>query len=158
MGVKDVVEGGVKGILGSFGNIVSKFKADPTKVAELEVDLKQLDVEGQRLGVEVDKALAQDRESARRMYDKDSSLQKIFALMFLGGYLTVSGFLIYAIFFSDKFKGMENWEVALVSTVFTAMSTKVNTICDFLFGGSKSGDDSSRSISKILKIKKEETT
>lgn len=39
--IKDLLSGGIKGIADSFGDIVTKFKADPTKVVEMQSALEQ---------------------------------------------------------------------------------------------------------------------
>lgn len=86
-----------------------------------------------------------DRQSAREMYMKDSSLQKIFAIVFLVAYVFISGGMIAMIIsmaFYDNQIDLPEWGVMLISSVFTGMSMKVNTITDFLFGGSKGKDDS----------------
>ncbi len=152
--IGEVVHKGVSGLFTGFSDIIGKIKADPTKVVELDYELQKLELESQKLEFELDKIYQQDRASARDLYKNDSSLQKLFAMVFLVGYIGISCFLLYAIFFSKVFTNMDNWQVALVSTIFTAMSTKVNTICDFLFGGSKSGDDSTKTITRALRAKK----
>lgn len=90
-----------------------------------------------------------DRESARQMYMKDSSLQKIFSLVFLSGYVVLSIAMIsiiFGLFGIGPAIALDAFQASIISMVFTAMSTKVNTITDFLFGGSKSNDDSEKRI------------
>ena len=67
----------------------------------------------------------------------DNKLQKSFAVVFLVGYFVVSGLLLYGVFMAAIYKiQFDNYLVGIVTAIFTAMSTKVNTIVDFLFGGS----------------------
>lgn len=148
--LSDVVGSGISGIMSGASGIIDQFVTDPDKKLEANLELKRLDFQAKELELDTKKAELENTANARAMYQKDSSLQKIFAIVFLAGYLVLTGFIIYAIFFSEVFRYMQNWEVALISTIFTAMSTKVNTITDFLFGGSQSGDDSAKNISDLM--------
>ena len=82
-----------------------------------------------------------DRNSARDLYRSDSLLQKIFALTFLLAYVGLTLFLLYCFFFPGAKVELQQWEIGFVSTLFGAMSTKVSTITDFLFGGSMAPKD-----------------
>lgn len=83
--IKDLISGGLKGIADSAANIIGKFKADPTKVAEAEASLKELQInaelESQRIANEAEKikteqvkieleAQVKEMESARNMNSK----------------------------------------------------------------------------------------
>jgi len=75
-----------------------------------------------------------DRESARAIYKDDSLIQKILATIFTIAYF----FLSYTMFKYFVLNSLElsDYEIGFISTVFGAMSSKVNTIIDFFFGGS----------------------
>jgi len=75
-----------------------------------------------------------DRESARAIYKDDSLIQKILATIFTIAYF----FLSYTMFkyFVLNTLELSDYEIGFISTVFGAMSSKVNTIIDFFFGGS----------------------
>tara|TARA_R100000664_G_C2752608_1_gene139888 strand:- start:83 stop:478 length:396 start_codon:yes stop_codon:yes gene_type:complete len=76
----------------------------------------------------------EDRKSARTMYQDDSSIQKILAIVF-----TIAYFMLSFIMFRYFVKGDLNlgeFEISFISTIFGAMSAKVNTVVDFFFGGS----------------------
>jgi hypothetical protein len=78
-----------------------------------------------------------DRKDARDMFKSDSSLQKIFAITFLIGYLiltAVAGWMVYVI--TVKNLHVPEWAIGFVGTIYGAMSAKVSTITDFLFGSS----------------------
>ncbi|NUQ82935.1 MAG: hypothetical protein HUU10_15130 [Bacteroidetes bacterium] len=88
---------------------------------------------------------AEEMQSARQMYLQNSSLQKAYALTFLIGYILLSVALI--LMFLGKAQ-LPSEGIAMISTIFGAMSTKVSTITDFLFGsslGSKMKDSKSGS-------------
>lgn len=116
----------------------------------VEVQRAQLDT--QRLALEGERLYFEDRKSARDMYSKDNSLQKVFALTFLVGYLAMSGVMIWVVI---GWLGVERvqvpeWGVALITTAFTAMSTKVATITDFFFGSSASSRSKDEDLSKAV--------
>ncbi len=119
-----------KGALGIVKNIIQKDdKISDAKKLEanniIESDLKAF-------ALEID-----DRKDARDLFKIDNSLQKIFAITFLTGYMFISGLMLYgAYMIAIEGIKLDNYLVALITTMFTAMSMKVNTIVDFLFGGS----------------------
>lgn len=75
-----------------------------------------------------------DRESARSIYKDDAVIQKVLAVIFTIAYF----FLSYTMFkyFVLNSLDLSDYEIGFISTVFGAMSSKVNTIIDFFFGGS----------------------
>jgi hypothetical protein len=77
---------------------------------------------------------SEDRKSARLMYSADSIAQKAIALVFTVAYFGVT-FVLLNHFFGTNEK-LEDYELGFLSTLFGAMSSKVNTIIDFFFGGS----------------------
>ena len=89
----------------------------------------------------VQQALA-DRDSARNLYSKDSSLQKIYALVFLVAYILLTGAMLYIVVSISKNNiQLEEWVIAFISSVWGGMSTKVGTITDFFFGSSQSSSE-----------------
>ena len=130
----ELITGDVGGAIDVIGSALSK-KADKDQEAfEMlnELEAKKID-----FALESFKAEAEDREGARDLYKKDSVIQKVFAITFLCGYLLVTAVLLYGLFMAGV-NGLtfENYVVSLVTAIFTAMSNKVATIVDFLFGGS----------------------
>ncbi|MCZ8353961.1 MAG: hypothetical protein O9340_04450 [Cyclobacteriaceae bacterium] len=78
-------------------------------------------------------AILNDKASAREMFKANSSLQKVYAITFLVAYVALSTTLIIAAL--DKAE-IADYAIALISSIFGAMTTKVGTITDFLFGSS----------------------
>ncbi len=76
----------------------------------------------------------EDRKSARSMFSDDNIVQKALAIIFTAAYF----FLSYTMFeyFVMNTLELSDYEIGFISTVFGAMSSKVNTIVDFFFGGS----------------------
>ena len=105
---------------------------------EKELDLARLEVE--------------DRKSARKMYAKDNSLQFWFAVGFGVAYILLTMIFIW-MSWQIAVQGVEvgDFAVTLISTLFGAMSSKVNTITDFLFGSSQGSKDKDNQISTALK-------
>ena len=102
---------------------------------ELNQALNDFEIEAAKLEVD-------DRKSARSTFLKDGILQKVFAMVYLVGYIGVTLLLLWGVYQSAK-NGVkfENEEVAIVTMVFTAMSQKISTVTDFLFGGSVGSPD-----------------
>ncbi len=81
----------------------------------------------------------------------DDLLQMIFALVFLVSYVLLIIAMLVLLFnlsASHNNLSLPEWAVAFLSTIFGAMSTKVSTITDFIFGGSKSADIRDRNSQK----------
>ena len=76
----------------------------------------------------------QDRKSARKMYSDDSLIQKILATVFTVAYFALS-FIMFRYFVQGDLD-LGEFEISFISTIFGAMSAKVNTVVDFFFGGS----------------------
>ena len=70
----------------------------------------------------------------RNLFADDSIIQKVLAIIFTAAYF----FLSYTMFkyFVMNTLELSDYEIGFISTVFGAMSSKVNTIIDFFFGGS----------------------
>ena len=88
-----------------------------------------LDAEKQAFAKEVE-----DRKSARDMYKDDALIQKILATLFTVAYFGLS-FMMFRFFVLGEMN-LGEFEISFISTIFGAMSAKVNTVVDFFFGGS----------------------
>ena len=74
------------------------------------------------------------RKSARDMYKDDAIIQKILATLFTIAYFGLS-FMMFRYFVIGDLN-LGEFEISFISTIFGAMSAKVNTVVDFFFGGS----------------------
>ena len=88
-----------------------------------------LDAEKEAFAKEVE-----DRKSARDMYKDDAFIQKILATLFTAAYFGLS-FMMFRVFVMGDLD-LGEFEISFISTIFGAMSAKVNTVVDFFFGGS----------------------
>ena len=116
-------------------------------------DLTTTKEEKMQLKIEMDKLLrnhkqtmyqleVEDRKSARDMYQDDSLIQKILATIFTVAYFVLSFLLARYFILGDINLG--EFEISFISTLFGAMSAKVNTIIDFFFGGSSKKNDTEK--------------
>jgi len=111
------------GLLGAVGKMIDESQLTPEDKAQAHaqiVELYQLEV--------------QDRESARNLYNDDSIIQKILATVFTIAYFGLS-FVMFKYFVTEDIN-LGEFEISFISTIFGAMSAKVNTVVDFFFGGS----------------------
>ena len=98
---------------------------------EAKLALKRLLLEAEQ---EAFKQEVEDRKSARDMYKDDAIIQKILATLFTIAYFGLS-FMMFRFFVMGDID-MGEFEISFISTIFGAMSAKVNTVVDFFFGGS----------------------
>jgi hypothetical protein len=97
--------------------------------AKLAIKKLLLDAEKEAFAKEVE-----DRKSAREMYKDDAVIQKVLATLFTVAYFGIT-FVMFN-YFVTKSLELGEFEISFISTIFGAMSAKVNTIIDFFFGGS----------------------
>ena len=97
--------------------------------AKLQLRKILLDAEKEAFAKEVE-----DRKSARDMYKDDAIIQKVLATLFTVAYFGIT-FVMFS-YFVTKTIDLGEFEISFISTIFGAMSSKVNTIIDFFFGGS----------------------
>ena len=96
--------------------------------AKLALKKLMLEAEKEAFAKEVE-----DRKSARDMYKDDALIQKILASLFTVAYFGIT-FVMFN-YFVTKSIDLGEFEISFISTIFGAMSAKVNTIIDFFFGG-----------------------
>ena len=97
--------------------------------AKLSIKKVLLDAEKEAFEKEVE-----DRISARNLYQDDAVIQKILATLFTVSYFALT-YVMFQYFVQNSID-LSDYEIGFISTVFGAMSAKVNTIVDFFFGGS----------------------
>ena len=127
-----------KFIGGLFGKVVENAEGILDKVitTDKERDEAKLALKGLLLEAEKE-AFAkevEDRKSARDMYKDDAIIQKVLATLFTVAYFGLS-FMMFRYFVTGDLE-LGEFEISFISTIFGAMSAKVNTVVDFFFGGS----------------------
>ena len=111
--------------------ILDKVVTTDKERAEAKLAIKSLLLEAEK---EAFAKEVEDRKSARDMYKDDAFIQKVLATLFTAAYFGLS-FMMFK-FFVMKDINLGEFEISFISTIFGAMSAKVNTVVDFFFGGS----------------------
>ena len=123
---------------GLFGKVVENAEGILDKVITTDKERDEAKLALKRLLLEAEtEAFAkevEDRKSARDMYKDDAIIQKILATLFTIAYFGLS-FMMFRFFVLGEMN-LGEFEISFISTIFGAMSAKVNTVVDFFFGGS----------------------
>ena len=127
-----------KFVTGLFGKVVDNAEGILDKVITTDKERDEAKLALRRLLLEAEtEAFAkevEDRKSARDMYKDDAIIQKILATLFTIAYFGLS-FMMFRFFVLGEMN-LGEFEISFISTIFGAMSAKVNTVVDFFFGGS----------------------
>ena len=121
----------IKSLVGQASTIIDDVVTTDEERLKLKNEFEKViqDHEKEMFALEV-----QDRSSARTMFIDDSIIQKILAIIFTCAYFFLS-YTMFKFFVLNTLE-LSDYEIGFVSSVFGAMSSKVNTIIDFFFGGS----------------------
>lgn len=114
------------GALGVVKNLIADSTELTTEEKEAAKGLAELDLQAFELEVE-------DRKSARELYSTNDIMQKVFAAVFLVGYMALSYYLLRVLMGAED---MPKLAETMVTMIWTGTSTKLGTIVDFFFGGS----------------------
>jgi len=124
--------GGLFGkVLDNAEGILDKVITTDKERDEAKLALKSIMLEAER---EAFAKEVEDRKSARDMYKDDAIIQKVLATLFTVAYFGIT-FVMFN-YFVTKTIDLGEFKISFISTIFGAMSAKVNTIIDFFFGGS----------------------
>ena len=127
-----------KFIGGLFGKVVENAEGILDKVITTDKERDEAKLALRRLLLDAEteafKQEVEDRKSARDMYKDDALIQKILATLFTAAYFGLS-FMMFRVFVMGDLD-LGEFEISFISTIFGAMSAKVNTVVDFFFGGS----------------------
>ena len=129
----------IKNLVGGlFGKVVENAEGILDKVITTDKERDEAKLALKRLLLEAEaEAFAkevEDRKSARYIYKDDALIQKILASLFTIAYFALS-FVMFRFFMMGDID-LGEFEISFISTIFGAMSAKVNTVVDFFFGGS----------------------
>jgi hypothetical protein len=129
--------GGLFGkVLDNAEGILDKVITTDKERDEAKLALKSIMLEAER---EAFAKEVEDRKDARDLYKDDAIIQKVLATLFTVAYFGIT----YVMFnyFVNKTIDLGEFEISFISTIFGAMSAKVNTIIDFFFGGSSNKNE-----------------
>jgi len=137
-----------KFIGGLFGKIVDNAEGILDKVITTDKERDEAKLALRRILLDAEKEAfakeVEDRKSARDMYKDDALIQKILAVVFTAAYFGLS-FMMFRYFVLGDIQ-MGEFEISFISTIFGAMSAKVNTVVDFFFGGSSKKNEQQQQI------------
>ena len=123
---------------GLFGKVVENAEGILDKVITTDKERDEAKLALKRLLLDAEteafKQEVEDRKSARNMYKDDAFIQKVLATLFTAAYFGLS-FMMFKVFVMKDID-LGEFEISFISTIFGAMSAKVNTVVDFFFGGS----------------------
>lgn len=159
---KEGAKGAVTGVLDGAASIISRFKADPTKVVEAESALEQLrvnsDLRLQELGVQIEEAYLKDVANARQANadiqnsEKASWLSKNVAYMIDIFVIVIWGFLtIYLIGNSLKIIKTSQVDLTGIYGLYAAVTGVAMTIINFHRGSSRGSEDKQKHINEMMK-------
>jgi len=134
-----ILSGLFKSVVDNAEGILDKVITTDKERDEAKLQLRKvlLDAEKEAFAKEVE-----DRKSARDMYKDDAIIQKALAILFTVAYFSISFVMFNHFILGDINLG--EFEISFISTIFGAMSAKVNTIVDFFFGGSSKQNEESK--------------
>ncbi len=123
---------------GLFGKVLDNAEGILDKVITTDKERDAAKLAIQKIVLEAEREAfakeVEDRKSARDMYKDDAIVQKILAMLFTVAYFGLT-YTMFKYFVLNTLE-LSDYEIGFISTVFGAMSAKVNTIVDFFFGGS----------------------
>mgnify|MGYP003624313989 FL=1 len=131
-----ILSGLFKSVVDNAEGILDKVITTDKERDEAKLALKQVLLEAER---EAFAKEVEDRKDARDLYKDDAIIQKVLATLFTVAYFGIS-FVMFQHFVNGDID-MGEFEISFISTIFGAMSAKVNTIIDFFFGGSSKKND-----------------
>ena len=123
---------------GLFGKVIESAEGILDEVITTKEERETLKLELKKILLEAEREAfakeVEDRKDARSLYKDDALIQKILASLFTMGYFALSYTMFKYFVLHDVV--LSEYEIGFISTIFGAMSAKVNTIVDFFFGGS----------------------
>ena len=132
--------GGLFGkVLDNAEGILDKVITTDKERDEAKLALKSIMLEAER---EAFAKEVEDRKDARDMYKDDAIIQKILATLFTVAYFGIT-YVMFNYFVTESID-LGEFEISFISTIFGAMSAKVNTIIDFFFGGSSNKNEQTK--------------
>jgi hypothetical protein len=136
----------LQNILGNiFGKVVDNAQGILDEVITTDEEREKAKIALQKLLLDAEREAfakeVEDRKSARDLYKDDAIIQKVLATLFTVAYFGIS-FVMFQHFVNGSIS-LGEFEISFISTIFGAMSAKVNTIIDFFFGGSSKKNNTS---------------
>ena len=130
--------GNIIGAITDVSGILTEKAKDNEQAKQL---LAEFETQKLEFALEEQELTLKDKADARQMYKEDNGLQKMFAITFLACYILLTILMLYGFYqVAINEVKIQNYVVAFITSVYTGMSMKVNTIVEFLFGSSLSNN------------------
>jgi hypothetical protein len=151
--ISDLIGGGASKIIDSVSGAAKKFITTDQDRMAFDLEVQKAGLELQKLVMDAEEARLKDVQDARALYGKDATIQKVFAMTFLFGYLALTALMLWIVigWIGKQQITIPDWCVALISTVYGGITAKISTITDFFFGSSKGSHDKDEAISASFK-------
>lgn len=133
------------GLVKDIGDTVDKFHLSGEEKQEFRLKMREIDYQFKSLGMEMQEQILKDKQSAREMYSKDSSSQKILTIIFTVGYFGLTTFMLAFLLNKLSFE-LDQFTTVFISTIFGAFNAIMVQIISFYFGSSQGGEDTGRQI------------
>ena len=129
-----------------FGKVVENAEGILDEIITTDEEREKVKLEIKRLMLEAEREAfakeVEDRKDARDLYKDDAIIQKVLATLFTVAYFGIT-FVMFNYFVTETID-LGEFEIGFISTIFGAMSAKVNTIVDFFFGGSSKKNEQTK--------------
>jgi len=132
-------------VLGSVLDIVNKTITNKDEKIKVQAQLTELHAASKLQELDI---RLKDKQGARNLYSTTNGVQRLYAIIFLVGYIIASFALIAMLFFPQEVPNIPEWGIGLIGTIFGALSAKVNSITDFFFGSSESSNSATQQVIK----------
>lgn len=125
--------------------IGSKYIDSKEKLEQYKAEIAIAEMENKQRLTEF---VYRDMADARSMYNKDNSLQKVFAIAIL-----VKNIILVIILFIGiaHFMKMPEYVIALISMTLTSSDNSVKQVCGFIFGSSVGSQEKTASMIETIK-------
>jgi len=129
--------------------IQSIFKGIDSLVTSDE-EIERLKIEALKIAIAKEQMYLDDKARASNMYNKDSSMQKIYAIVFLIGYLALS-YYILQIYIGEV--AISEVGSNFIYAIWGGFSSTIAMITSFFFGSSAEGNSQAKLPTDITKDK-----
>ena len=147
--IAEIFSGG--GIVETVGDTIDRFVETPDDKLKAELAKKELAIKVKQMQMDMELAYMNDKQSARKMYEKDDKAQKLLTLLFTIGYFGITAFMM-AFLLNFIEKELSAFVISFISTIFGAFNAIMVQIISFYFGSSKGGEDTGKALSNSFKL------
>ena len=147
---KDLIQGGIQGILDSGSTIIDKFVTTPEQKMEAQKMLLDAELQAKKQTFEAEQSYMKDRASARDLGKTDPWTPRILTMVYTIGFFALTTFMLNILFGNMK-TDIPSHILMFISTIFGSFSTIMVQIISYYFGASKGGDEQSSKMSDSFK-------